>query len=121
MRKDSIQDKIETSPWEAWIVNHLEDSPTKKTTSYDLLLEIAVSSYDLKRKFRGMDFQDVVQFACRWWFKNKAFMKKYDTYARVGALMGGKDHATIHAHVHRRIPTANYDLNTQCIKDFLES
>jgi hypothetical protein len=109
----------EKSEWESWIERF--DVPDYEGTSYDRLLEICVSSYGLNEKSRKSDLKDRVQFLCKWWFRNRKFMKLYISYQQIATLLNLENHATIHHHLYNRKPTINYDFNTKCINDFLNS
>ena len=110
----------ELDPWEAWMVRNY-DGDSIGLSNYDKVCELAISAYNLNKKSNKMDFQDLITCLCQWWFDNKRFMKKYNTYAKLGAKMGGRDHASILHHIRHRAVTANYIENTKCIRDFLES
>lgn len=86
--------------------------------SYDKLCELAVSSYELDQKYRGAGLKDRVQYFLLWWLHNKKYMKYYNSYVRIGQLIG-VGHATVIHHISHRKPTANYNANIICIKDFL--
>lgn len=117
-----LKRKSDMTEWEVWIVNNCDSlDPIIDHTPYDALLELAVSSYDLRSKSRKMDLKDQMQYLCLWWSRNKHAMKKYTTLEKVGELLGGKDHATVLHHINKRKPSRNYKQNTECIKDFLES
>jgi hypothetical protein len=90
-----------------------------KTSSYDKLAELAVSSYNLDAKSRKAERVDRLQCFIRWWFSERNKMIKYKTYEQIAALVG-KDHSNIVHHIHYRKQTALYDRNTRCIRDFLE-
>lgn len=89
-------------------------------SSYDLLAELAVSSYELDRKSRKAELKDKMQYFIKWWFSEKSKMKKYNTSVKIGELLK-KDHATVLHSLKRRKPTIDYDFNTACIRDFLKS
>lgn len=87
---------------------------------YDVFLELAVSSYELDKKNRKAELKDRLQYFILWWNKNKSAMGKYNTLVELGGLVK-KDHATILHYLKRRKPTINYEYNTACIRDFLNS
>jgi hypothetical protein len=103
--------------WMHWIAGYEKQEPK---STYDLLAELAVSSYDLDKKSRKADLKDKVQYFVKWWFSEKKKMKKYKSSTAIGKLLK-KDHATILHCLHRRKPTIDFDFNTACIKDFLKS
>lgn len=107
--------------WEVWIVNNHSDVSDSEFNQYDMLLELAVDSYDLKSKSRKMDLRDRVTFVIRWWRKNKEIMRKYNSLQSVADLLNMKSHASVDHHIKKRKVTANYEENVKCIKDFLES
>lgn len=103
--------------WIHWIAGY-EQQESKST--YDVLAELAVSSYELDRKSRKAELKDKMQYFIKWWFSEKSKMKKYNTSVAIGQLLK-KDHATVLHSLHRRKPTIEYDYNTACIRDFLKS
>lgn len=100
-----------------WIAGY-EDQDPKST--YDILAELAVSSYELDKKSRKSELKDQMQYFIKWWFSEKNKMKKYNTSVKIGKLLK-KDHATVLHSLKRRKPTIFYDINTACISDFLKS
>lgn len=102
--------------WEDWLVDngHIDGA-----TRYDRLLEMAVNTYGLKKKSRKQDLMDKKQFIVLWWKKNKDKLYTYKTMMAIGDLMGS-DHSTINHHEKHRKKSRDYELNTSCIKDFLE-
>jgi hypothetical protein len=101
-------------------IERLQQSQDKRLSAYDKLCELAVSQYDLDKRNRKMDFKDMCQYFYQWWFRNKDKMFYYNSYTRIGELCKN-DHATVIHHVRNRKPSANFEENTACIKDFLES
>lgn len=108
------------TPWEAWIIR-TDKSHNVISSDYDKLCELVVFQYGLTNRTREMNFLDKVTFFCHWWFNNKNKMHKYRSSVAIGRLLGGRDHASVFHHINVRTPTANYQENTECIKDFLES
>ena len=97
-------------------------SDTKKqiyeVTVYDRLCELAINSYELNKVDRTASLKDKLQYFILWWFNNRGRMKAYNRYSKIAKLLN-KNHATIVHHIRRRKPTLFYDINTECIKDFL--
>lgn len=110
---------MEQSPLEYFIEN-LQISSERRLSVYDRLCELAVSQYNLDQRGRKMDFKDRCQFFFRWWFQNKSKMFFYSSYSEIGRLCK-IDHATVIHHVRVRTPSLDFEDNTACIKDFLES
>jgi hypothetical protein len=104
--------------WEDWIMR--ENGLSKEKTVFDLLCEMAVSSYYLSKKSRKADLKDRMQFFILWWKNNKKKMNKYNSTTALGGLLGC-DHSTVLHYIHRRKPTMFYNDNTRCINDFLNS
>jgi|LauGreDrversion4_2_1035121.scaffolds.fasta_scaffold50222_3 hypothetical protein len=104
--------------WEDWI--YRQSGLSVEKTAYDILAELAVSSYNLDKKHRKAELKDRCQCFIIWWNKNKHLMNKYKSLHSVGELMN-KNHATIIHQLKRRKPTIMYDINTRCINDFLNS
>lgn len=100
-----------------WIAGY-EEAESKST--YDILAELAVSSYELDRKSRKAELKDQMQFFIKWWNSEKSKMKMYNTSVKIGQLLK-KDHATVLHSLKHRKPTIFYDINTACISDFLKS
>lgn len=103
--------------WMHWI--SINEERAAKST-YDVLAELAVSSYNLDAKSRNAELKDMVQYFVRWMFAERSKMKKYKSATAIGELLK-KDHATILHHYRKRTPTAMYKENTACLKDFLKS
>ena len=103
--------------WEEWMIIH-NQSPDKNRM--DLLIELAVSSYELDKRSRKAELKDKVQFFIKWWYERRGFMLKYKTLESVAKLMS-VDHATVLHHIKRRKPTAMYEENSRCLNDFLNS
>ena len=100
-----------------WIAGYEKD---EEKSSYDVLAELAVSSYELDRKNRKSELKDMVQYFIKWWYSERKKMKKYNTSVAIGKLLN-KDHATVLHSLKKRKPTLYYDENTACIRDFLKS
>jgi len=118
--KKAIKFSEDLTPWEAWIIR-FEKSHNVISNNYDKICNLAVHQYDLHVESRKQDHQDRITFFCRWWFENKKFMKKYNSYASIGYILGKKDHASVMHHVKGRVVSYGYEENVACIKDFLES
>jgi chromosomal replication initiation ATPase DnaA len=101
--------------WLEWI-NRSEG----KSSSYDTLAELAVSSYMLKSRSRKAELKDQVFCFIHWWMENKKKMVKYNSTIALGALLG-RDHSTVIHYIHKRKPTLLYEHNVRCIRDFLYS
>lgn len=108
----------EIDSWEYWIVKN--EPGDQITTSYDLLCDLAISSYGLNERRRQSDLKDMVQYFCLWWDFNKPKMKKYKTLASIGNALC-VNHATVLHHIRKRKPTIDFDKNVSCLKDFLNS
>jgi hypothetical protein len=104
--------------WEDWIMR--ENGLSNNKTVFDVLCEMAVSSYYLTKKSRKEDLKDRMQFFILWWNTNKDKMYAYKTTTALGGLLHC-DHSTILHHIHKRKPTIMYKKNTKCINDFLNS
>jgi hypothetical protein len=104
--------------WEDWIMR--QNGLSKERTVYDVLSELAVSSYSLTRKSRKADLKDKMQYFILWWNKNKKNMRVYNSTIALGKLLNC-DHSTVLHYIHTRKPTIMYEENTKCINDFLNS
>lgn len=102
--------------WEDWLVNN---GYAKGPTSYDKLIEMAVYLYNIRNKSRKIDLMDRKQFLVLWWKKNQDMFNTYRTMTSLAELTGF-DHATINHHEKHRKKSRDYEVNTSCIKDFLE-
>lgn len=107
--------------WDEWIARQ-ESDPEKNLHkgTFDVLLEMCVSSYDLDKKSRKAGLKDKVQYFILWWNKHKSKMKYYKSTVKLASLLK-VDHSTIVHYTHRRKPTIFYSENTRCIDDFLNS
>ncbi len=112
----------EMTPWEFWIFQHFAGvEPNKSITTYDLLCELAVSSYNLKAKTRAQDDKDRVHYLLMWWMKRKVAMKKYRTTQQIAGLLN-QHYSTVLYYVNgHRKKSSRFDENVKCIKDFLKS
>jgi len=108
--------------WENWIYNNglFIKGDEEYGTRYDLLCEMVISSYALNEKRRHMDLKDRVTYFLKWWQENKNKMLKYKTTTSIGKLLDC-DHTTVLHHIHKRKISRDYNKNTSCIKDYLES
>lgn len=102
--------------WEDWLVNN---GHIKGSTLHDRLLEMAVNSYDIRKKSRKEYLMDRKQFLVLWWKKNQDKFYTYRTMTSLAELTGF-DHSTINHHEKHRKKSRDYEVNTSCIKDFLE-
>lgn len=102
--------------WEDWLVNN---GHIHGTSVHDRLLEMAVSSYDIRNKSRKQDYADRKHFVVLWWKKNKDRLNTYYTMTSIAELIGC-DHATINHYEKHRKKSRDYEINTECIKDFLD-
>ena len=111
------------TPWEVWINNHSE-IPLLYFTSYDTICELAISSYELDKNSRKHDLKDKVHFFLIWWYANRNKMIKYNVYTRIGLALK-IDHSSVMHYCKdgegKRKKSNNFEENTKCIKDFLES
>lgn len=118
------------SEWEAWLFNNADtEHESKKFTGFDHVCELAVQNYLLDSKSRKQALKDQVHYFLLWWKKNKRYMKKYTSTINIGALLK-IDHSNVIHYTGRvnepdsigdRKPSLNFEDNTKCIKDFLES
>jgi hypothetical protein len=104
--------------WEDWIMR--QSGLSKDKTVYDVLAEMAVSSYELDKRNRKADLKDRCQFFILWWMKNRHKMNIYTSTPTLGILLNSH-HSTILHYIHKRKPTIMYEENTRCINDFLNS
>lgn len=124
MNQESSQ---ESNAWTSWIIRSTKEVEVLDT-NYDKLCELAVSTYALDSRSQKLGYLDLITFFCVWWDANKQSMKKYKSLNSVGELLGGRHHRTVLYHVNAfsdefegRLVTLKYDINTECIRDFLES
>lgn len=113
-----MESNQEIQPWEFWIVKNEPGDEVK--TSYDLLCELAISSYDLNERRRQAELKDMVHYFILWWNENKGRTKKYKTLQAIGESLG-MGHSNVLHYIRRRKPTINFDKNVECLKDFLNS
>lgn len=115
-------EKNNLNPWENWIYNNglFVKGDNECGTRYDLLCEMVVSSYSLNEKRRHMELKDKVTCFLKWWEENKNKMLKYKTTTAIGKILNC-DHSTVIHHIKRRKVSRDYNKNTYCIKDYLES
>ena len=102
--------------WEDWLVNngHITGS-----SIHDKLLEMVVSSYDIQNKTRKQAHVDRKHFVVLWWKKNQEMLNTYRYMTSLAKLIEC-DHATINHYEKHRKKSRDYEMNTQCIKDFLD-
>lgn len=117
-------EKVENimSPWEFWISQRYLNTKHLKYTAYDRMLELAAEHFNMTTvTHRKVEHEDRISYICKWWKRNKMFMGKYSSMAKVGRLLGGRDHTSVYHHISKRKHSYNYEENTMDIKDFLES
>jgi maltooligosyltrehalose synthase len=102
--------------WEDWLVNN---GHIKGSTVYDRLLEMAVNSYDIRNKSRNQKLVDRKHFLVLWWKKHQDKLNTYRTMTSLSELIGF-DHATVNHYEKHRKKSRDYEMNIECIKDFLE-
>ena len=116
------QEEKELTPWENWIAN--SQSAKSRVDSakliFDKLCDLAVQNYNLDTKSRKSEFKDEMHFFIEWWDKNRLKSAKYRKNSDVDRLLK-KKHGVVYHYLNRRAKTLDYDINTECIKDFLES
>lgn len=117
------ENSISENGWFHWLHNHASEKLGNEKAryalnTYDKLCELAVSSYELQQRNRNSVLKDRCQYFLLWWMKNRKNMKYYVTYTKIGELLG-INHATVIHHVSKRKPTAMYNENIKCLKDFL--
>ena len=113
------QEEQKKTDWETWI----EREPTFPESSgsiYDKLCDLAVTNYNLTLESKEEDHADRIQFFILWWCKNKFKMKVYLKKGDVAKLLK-RSYAIPNYYQKIRKPSADYDINTECLKDFLES
>lgn len=94
--------------------------PLSRDTEYDIVLELAVSSYDLDLQNRKEFNIDNKQYLVKWWTKNIKMFYKYKTMESVAKLLKMHHASVNHLQKHRK-PSLRYLENVECIKDFLNS
>jgi hypothetical protein len=60
------------------------------------------------------------QFIALWWFKHKYQFKKCNTNVLIGKKLGFSDHSTITYLTNYRVPTKDYEKNTQPLVEAIE-
>lgn len=115
--------------WSFWITSNnpkLSNIFTPVSSSYDVLCELAVYSYNLSLVCRKIELIDKLHYFYMWWHKNKRYMIKYRTFKSIAKLTG-QDHSNVihytgkNGNDGKRKKSLNFEKNTACIKDFLES
>ena len=115
-------DTKDLSPWEAWIVNQkVRFSIGPNYSSYDKLIDLAISQYKLNRRNQHREVCDKIHYLVDWWHRNSFFMKKYKSQGEIGIALGGRKSCSINHYINKRKRSNEFDSNTACIKDFLES
>lgn len=115
----------EEGQWTYWI-NSNTPIKDQEGTTLDTLVELCVSSYNLKSKSRKANLKNQVHFFLEWWKEHRHLMKKYRNQSRIGRHLG-IDHATVSHYIGRagkpglRKKTADFEENTKCINDYLNS
>jgi hypothetical protein len=102
--------------WEDWLVNN---GHLKGPSVHDRLLEMVIGSYDIRNKSRKQEYTDRKHFVVLWWKKNQDKLYRYYTMTSIAVLIGC-DHATINHYEKHRKKSRDYEINTECIKDFLD-
>lgn len=115
----------EKGNWYYWIERNLP-MHERESTSYDTLVELAISSYDLSSTSRKHELKDRLHFFLMWWKEHKHFMNRYSNGLRLSKFMGIDHTSIIHYTGTTKKPgnrkkTANFKENTKCINDFLNS
>ena len=117
------------TPWENWIIRQNYSNRGLvfgKKTQYDMIVDLAISSYTLNERTRKSDHLDRKHFFYLWWYANKGKMSSYNTLAHIADVIG-EDHSNVIHYVGtngtngKRKKTGKFNENTSCIKDFLES
>jgi hypothetical protein len=117
----------EPNEWEAYISRNIEIAKIpekKKSTTYDNLCELCVSTYNLCSKSRKSDLKDAVHFFLEWWLKNKELMNRYHSKSAIGKLLE-TDHATVIHYIGTKYAEGtrkkswDFEENTKDIADFL--
>jgi len=94
--------------------------PLRTDTEYDVVLELAVSSYDLDLRTRVEKKVDNKHYLIKWWTENIEKFQKYKTLSSMADLLK-IHHASVNHLQKHRIPSLRFDENVECIKDFLNS
>lgn len=94
--------------------------PLRIDTEYDVVLELAVSSYDLDVRSKKEKRVDNKHYLIEWWTGNIEKFQKYKTLSSIASLLK-VHHASINHLQKHRVPSLRFDENVECIKDFLNS
>lgn len=94
--------------------------PLRVDTEYDVVLELAVSSYDLDVRSKKEKRVDNKHYLIEWWTGNIEKFQKYKTLLSIASLLK-VHHASINHLQKHRVPSLRFDENVECIKDFLNS
>ena len=94
--------------------------PLRVDTEYDVVLELAVSSYALDVRTRVEEKVDNKHYLIKWWTENIEKFQKYKTLSSLADLLK-VHHASVNHLQKHRIPSLRFDENVECIKDFLNS
>lgn len=94
--------------------------PLRVDTEYDVVLELAVSSYDLDVRSKKEKRVDNKHYLIEWWTGNIEKFQKYKTLSSIASLLK-VHHASINHLQKHRVPSLRFDENVECIKDFLNS
>jgi len=114
-----MKEEKELTPWENWILNN-ELKPDSSAALFDKLCDLVVTNYNLDSDSRKSDLKDRVHFFVEWWLENKEKSKRYRSKRSIDRLLK-KKHGSVYNYLEKRTKTLNYEENTKCIKDFLES
>jgi len=94
--------------------------PLRSETEYDVILELAVSSYDLDLRSRKEGVVDNRHYLVKWWTENIEKFQRYKTLDSLAKTLK-LHHSSINHLQKHRIPSLRFEENVECIKDFLNS
>ncbi len=94
--------------------------PLRNDTEYDVILELAVSSYDLDVRSKKEERVDNKHYLIYWWTENIEKFQRYKTLSSIASLLK-VHHASINHLQKHRVPSLRFEDNVECIKDFLNS
>lgn len=100
--------------WEVWIENSL------KFDNCDDLLDFIVDKFGINTSGRTNHKVDLRQFMALWWFERKYRFKKYKTNELVAKRLGLDNHASVTHLTNYRVPTKDYEKNTQPLVEAIE-
>jgi len=87
---------------------------------YDVLLELAVCTFDLDIKGRKENIIDMKHFIVKWWDKNNNKFLRYKTMTSVSELMKVHHSTVNHLQKHRK-KSLSYSENIKNIRQFLNN